>query len=740
MGEVFLALDTVLRRRVAIKILSVLHALDPSADKRLLQEARAAAALDHPNICAVYAVGQDAGRTFIAMQWVEGEPLSAHIKRGPLGLADALKITIQVAEALREAHAHGVVHRDLKPGNVMLDARGDAKLLDFGLATLRDDPLVASEAETRSRLTNPGAISGTLAYMSPEQARGLTLDGRTDLFSLGILLYELLTGRRPFDGDTAADRLSALLTAPAAPLSRYMKEAPAELQRIVSKALTKDRDQRYPSATDLLGDLRAFETSSAAGAVIVERTAVTRVAPAPGPVALAVLPFDDMSPGQDQAFFCEGMAEEVINAVAHIEGLRVASRSSAFEARRKTKDLREVGATLRVDVVLEGSVRQSGSRLRVTARLVNVADGLERWSERYEREMRDVFEIQDEIACAIASALKIHVAGETEHPLMRRATESLEAYQLYLKGVYHWNRRLPESLRAALELFEQALAADPGYAPAYAAIAACHIAPGYYGAAPPQAVMPLGKAAAERALALDPSVSDAHAILGMVTAVFDYEWLRAEDHFQRAIALNPSSSTALMWYALFHLTPLGRLDEALVIARRGEQNDPLNPAPSAVVGAVLYNRREYAAALAQLERPLALQPRYPIAHVYAGKAAAAIGRFDRAAASLETARSLLGGGSLVLGTLVACHAAQGDRRRAEATMDELQALATKTYVPAYSFAEAFIALGEHEKAFEWLGRAREERSALPLFLLSDRVYDPLREDPRFGALVSRFNL
>jgi eukaryotic-like serine/threonine-protein kinase len=738
MGEVFLAQDTVLRRRVAIKILPLLHARNPSADKRLLQEARAAAALDHPNICAVYAVGRDAGRTFIAMQWVEGEPLSAHIKRGPLGLPDALRLTIQVAEALREAHAHGVVHRDLKPGNVMIDARGDAKLLDFGLATLREDPVAASEGETRSRLTAPGAIAGTLSYMSPEQARGAPLDGRTDLFSLGILLYELLTGRRPFEGDTAADRVSALLTAPPSPLSRYMKESPAELQRIVNKALAKARNERYQTAMDLLADLRAFDASSSSGVVTAESTAVTQAAA--GPVALAVLPFDDMSPGQDQAFFCEGMAEEVINAVAHIEGLRVASRSSAFEARRKTRDLREVGATLRVDVVLEGSVRQSGSRLRVTARLVNVADGLERWSERYEREIRDVFEIQDEIACAIASALKVHVAGETEHPLMRRATESLEAYQLYLKGVYHWNRRLPESLRAALELFEQALAADPGYAPAYAATAACHIAPGYYGAAPPQAVMPLGKAAAERALALDPSLSDAHAILGMVTAVFEYEWLGAEDHFQRAIALNPSSSTALMWYALFHLTPLGRLDEALVIARRGEQNDPLNPAPSAVVGAVLYNRREYAAALAQLERPLALQPRYPIAHVYAGKAAAAIGRYDRAAASLETARSLLGGGSLVLGTLVACHAAQGDRRRAEATMDELQALATKSYVPAYSFAEAFIALNDYEKAFESLGKAREERSALPLFLLTDGVYDPLREDARFGALVSRFNL
>jgi serine/threonine protein kinase/tetratricopeptide (TPR) repeat protein len=732
MGDVYLALDQRLDRKVALKLLKGGAGPDAQAAKRLRREATAAAALDHPNICAVYDVARHGEQTYIAMQYIEGESLQARIARGRLPTREALALAIQLADALAEAHQHGIVHRDVKPGNVMITARGEAKLLDFGLARRQVSDLDAlTRAETRSQLTVPGAFVGTLSYMSPEQARGGAVDGRTDVFSLGIVLYEMVTGVQPFDAGSAAEILSAILVSPPPPLVRHVDSAPAGLQRVLDRALAKEKSERYQSARELQADLRALETALATGTAPPE----PRRGRAP---AIAVLPFVDMGTDRDQGFFCEGIADEVINALSRVEGLRVAGRSSSFELAQRTRDPRRVGEALGVSAVLDGSVRRSGDRFRISAHLVNVADGFDLWSERYDRQLADIFEIQDEIARAIAGALEIRLRTG-QHRLVRSGTQNMVAYQLYLKGVYHLNRRLPEEVQKAKAFFEQALEADSSYALPYAGLAACYVVPGYYGVAPPGVVMPLGKAAALKALELDDTVADAHASLALVNAVYDFEWSEAERRFQRALELNPASSTAQMWYALFHLAPTRRLDDALRIARRAEELDPLNPSTSAIVAATLYYRREFDAALAELERTLALQPRFPIAHYYRARALAAREEFADATAAIEEFHSLMGGGSAT-GFLSYCLAAQGRRADAERALEQLRQRGERRYTPAHSFAEAYLGLGDHERAFEALERARDERSAAAIWLASDRIYDPLRSEPRFAALLRGFNL
>src|SRR5262245_32582620 len=410
MGEVFLAEDTVLGRKVALKLLPPRAAESEQARRRLLQEAQAAAALDHPNICSIYEMKTVEEGVFIAMQYVEGEDLSTRLRRGAMPVVEALRLSIQVADALAEAHARGIVHRDVKPHNIMITLRGQAKLLDFGLATLRRterDPTPTrhdSEAATASRITHPGSVVGTPAYMSPEQLRAQELDARTDIFSLAVVLFEMLSGSRPFVGTSQADTMAAILTAPIPPLARTSPGLPAELDRILGKALAKDREERYQTAADFLVDLRTLLRTVDSG--VTSATIIT--APAPLPVtAIAVLPFLDLSAEKDQQYLCDGMAEEVTNALAHIPGLRVACRTSAFHFRGH-KDIREIGARLRVGAVLEAGVRRSGNRLRVTPRLNSVHDGFTLWSDRFDGEIRDVFDIQDEIARAIVDALKLH--------------------------------------------------------------------------------------------------------------------------------------------------------------------------------------------------------------------------------------------------------------------------------------------------------------------------------------------
>ena len=731
MGEVYLAEDVTLGRKVALKFLSPKFAADEQAQRRLLAEAQAAAGLDHPNICAIYEVGRHRERSFIVMQYVEGEPLSHRLDRR-LELVDALSIAAQMADALAEAHGRGIIHRDLKPQNVMITARGQAKLLDFGLAKVPEG-MEPEELETQEWPARRGTIVGTPPYMSPEQVRGLALDARSDLFSLGVMLYEMVTGTRPFTGPTVGDTMAAILSGRPAPLSHHGVAVPSELQRIVSKALAKEPEYRYQTARDFLIDLGALQQDMATGSTHL-------TPPSPQGPTVAVLPFADMSPEREQEYFCEGMAEEVINALAKVKGLRVACRRSAFRFKGEGHDIREVGAKLNVTGVVEGSVRRAGDRLRITAQLINVADGFHVWSESYDREMKDVFAIQDEISRAIAQALEVKLADHQQQHLVKRYTEDLEAYHLYLKGQHHWNKRVPAAIRTALQYFQQALALDPAYALAYAGIADCYIVPGYYGSAPPGEVMPLGKQAALKALGLDEGLAAAYAPLAMVTALYEFDWQGAERHFQRALALDPAFAIAYMWYALFDLVPQGRLAEAHRAANKALQIDPLNSSANTVLGATLYYERRHPSAVEELEKAIELDPNFPVAYYYRGRAFLAQGRYAEAAASLERAQEIMGRSPTVLGTLANCLAAGGRRAEALALREELEGLAANAYAPAYSLAQAHLGLGEPDRAWDCLEKAFEERSALLAFVNVDPLIDGLRSTPRFGALLRKMNL
>jgi serine/threonine-protein kinase len=742
MGEVFVAEDTVLGRKVALKLLPPRTAESEQALRRLQQEARAAAALDHPNICSIYEMKTVDDCTFIAMQYVEGEDLATRLRRGSLKVSEALTLAVQLADALAEAHARGIVHRDVKPHNIMVTTRGQAKLLDFGLAQLRKSETSItqhdSEADTQSRITHPGAVVGTPAYMSPEQLRGAELDARTDIFSLAVVLYEMLAGSRPFTGTSAADTMAAILTAPLPSLIRFAPGVPPELERILAKALAKDREERYQTAADFLVDLRAVQRTIDSGVTSPPILAPPVAVPV---TAIAVLPFLDLSPDKDQQYLCDGMAEEVTNALTRIPGLRVACRTSAFHFRGHEHDIQDIGARLRVGAVLEAGVRRAGNRLRVTPRLNSVHDGFTLWSDRFDGEIRDVFDIQDEIARAIVDALKLHLSGERVAVTQAgRRTENMEAYQLYLKGLYHWNRRLPQDVRIGLDYFQKALAEDPGYAPAYAGMAACYIAPAYYGSAAPGTVIPLGRAAAEKALHIDEGQAEAHASLGMIAAIHDFEWLASDRYFRRAMALNPTSPTAFMWHALFNLTPRGQFEEARRSGEHAVELDPLSPSANATLGAVYHYSREQQRAREQLARTLELQSDFPIAHYYLGKTLTALGDYERAGQALETARTLLFSSPAVMAPLARCRALAGQVDEARKLQRELFEAAGTRYVPAQALAEVHLGLGENEAALECLERGCDERSTLLLWLQGDALYDPVRSHPRFAALVKRMAL
>jgi non-specific serine/threonine protein kinase len=460
MGEVYLAKDTQLERKVAIKLLPAESVADAQARRRLVREAQAAAKLDHPNICSIYEVGEEGVRSFIVMQYVEGETLAERIARKSMPIEEMLDIAVQVSDGLGEAHSRGIIHRDIKPQNIMLTPRHQAKVMDFGLAeVVRDRSLVESEAVTESLLFEPGVIVGTVPYMSPEQLRAEAIDSRSDIFSFGCVLYEMVSSHQPFAGESVANTISAILTQEPPPLVRYSSAAPAELQRIITKALRKDRQERYQTMRDMFLDLKSlkddFELQSrlarAAASdwgnkVLDSAGSSVAAGSKPQPRSIAVLPFTNTSADAENEYFCDGLAEELLHALTKVEGLKVAARTSAFSVKGKNIDIREIGQKLNVTALLEGSVRKAGNRLRITAQLINVADGYHLWSERFDRDLADVFAIQDEITLAIVDALKVRLLDQTKTLLLKRHTENAEVYQLYLKGRYYWNRITGELL------------------------------------------------------------------------------------------------------------------------------------------------------------------------------------------------------------------------------------------------------------------------------------------------------
>ena len=733
MGVVYKAEDTTLGRSVALKFLPADVLTSASAQERFLREARAAAALNHPNICIVYETGLHEGRQFIAMELLEGQTLRQRLgASGPVHIRadEVLDLAIQIVDALNAAHKKGIIHRDLKPANIFITQRGQAKILDFGLAKFAGARQETTETtlSAEESLTSPGSAVGTIAYMSPEQARGEEIGARSDLFSLGAVLYEMATGRQAFIGNTSVAVYDSILhNVPTSP-KRLNPEIPDRLEQIINRALEKERRLRYQSASDLLADLQRLKRDRDSGRVTAAETA--RIP------SLAVLPFANMSGDKEQEYFSDGLAEEIINALTKLPGLRVAARTSSFFFRGKEGDIREIGAKLNVENVLEGSVRKAGNRIRITAQLISISDGYHLWSERYDREMTDIFAIQDDISQAIADKLRVQLSGE--QPRVKRYTENTEAYNLYLKGRHHFQKWTPESLMKAKEYYGQALALDPEYALGWYGLAMVHFHMGSFGYVVPKPAYMQARQAALKALEIDESLAEAHTILGVLQASA-YDWKVAEREFLRALELDPKSEDAWAMYDYYYLVSIGRLDEAVAASQRAVERDPLSPFLQWRLGLRYYFKRQWDRAIEQFHNALELDPNYFGAHLYLAAAYRFMGNFDEAIRALESAERLAGR-TPILGVLAVICEASGRISETQSILEELQTQSEKGHVPPIAFARCYHALGEMEKAFEWYEKAADDQNIPMYHLCVDPCFDSLRSHPRYQALLRKMNL
>lgn len=715
MGAVYKAEDTKLKRIVALKFLPPELTPDEDAKERFIHEAQAASALDHPNICNIHEINQtDEGQMFIAMACYEGETLKVRIAKGEIRIEGALQIAIQVAQGLQQAHEKGIVHRDIKPANIVVTKDGVAKILDFGLAKLAG----------QAKLTKTGSTLGTAAYMSPEQAKGEEVDQRTDIWSLGVVFYELLSGRLPFRGEHEAALLYSIVHESPVPITTYRADVPAPLTLIISKALEKERTERYQSARELVDDLN--------------KAAATPVAVPKQEKSIVVLPFVDMSPQKDQEYFCDGIAEELMNALAKLQHLRVASQTSARSFKGKGLDVRAIGQTLNVGTVLEGSIRKAEQKLRIAVQLVNVEDGYQLWSERYDRQLDDVFAVQDEISRAILEALKIKLGLGEDERRVKRYTENLEAYQLFLKGRFYLNERSAASLKKSLEYFDEALQKDAGYALAYAGMADSYLLLGWYGDLRPNESYSRARSAVKRALELDPSLAEAHTSLAAIKEAFDWDFAGAEQEFQKAIELNPNYATARHWYGLY-LARMGRYEEAHRQLQRALELDPFSPTININVGVAYYLEREYAQAVPRFRKALEIDPGFLPAHASLGRVLVEQGLHEEAVLELMSA-NVTGNDPWILANLVHAFSRAGNRKAALLIYNELKEMSPRRHVPTACLAIAYSSLGETDKAFEMLEQAYQERAGLWFLLRGDPVFDNLRSDPRFTSMLRRIGL
>jgi serine/threonine protein kinase/Tfp pilus assembly protein PilF len=812
MGEVYLALDTELDRTVAIKILPEHLASDQQRLQRFIQEAKAASALNHPHILTIYEIGTTETSRFIATEFIEGETLRRRINAG-MKLVEMLDISIQAAGALAAAHAAGIIHRDIKPENVMVRPDGYIKLLDFGLAKLTEPQgsTTDTEAPTRAMVnTGAGTVMGTANYMSPEQAKGTSVDARTDLWSLGALLYEMVTGHLPFAGETPTETISLILQREPAPLTRYSHEVPSELERIVTKALTKDREERYQTAKDLLIDLRNLKKKLEVDAEI-DRTAppelrsATSTSGGQAPPAtesgstpstaqasathaassaeyivsgikqhklaaviavivlvlgavglafylharnteaaiesIAVLPFQNRSTESDTEYLSDGLAESLIYRLSQLPKLKVSPTSSVSHYKGKEIDPVKVGQELGVNAVLSGRIVQRGDNLTISAELVDVRYNKLLWGEQYDRKMSDLLQTQREIAHEIVEKLKLKVSGE-EKGLAKHYTESNEAYQLYLRGRFYWNKRSEEGMQKSLEYFQQAIERDPNFALAYSGLADTYDLLGASdasGGMPPNEAMPKAKAAALKALEIDDTLAEAHVSLAHVKYYYDCDWAAAEREYKRAIELNPNYPTAHQWYAVY-LMSAGRFDEALAQNRRAQELDPLSLPINMTLGWVLLNARQYDQSVEQLRKTLEMDPNFILTHHRLGLVYEQKGKYDEAIAEFRQVLNLSAGKPLGIAALAHAYALSGKRAEAQRTLAELQEISKRRYVSPASIALIYAALGDKDQAFAWLEKADKERDANLARLTVDPRFDSLRSDPRFVDLERRIGI
>jgi serine/threonine-protein kinase len=739
MGEVYRARDTRLGREVAVKVLPESLAADAGALARFEREARAVAALSHPNILALHDYGQEAGLFYAVTELLEGETLRDRMSASAIPVPRAVDFAHQIAQGLTAAHEKGIVHRDLKPDNVFVSRDGHVKILDFGLAKSVGFPEASREGSGLETLgTEAGVILGTVGYMSPEQARGEPAGPQGDVFSLGLILYEMIAGRNPFRRETAVETLVALLREEAPPLSDSGRTVSPELEQIVAHCLEKHPSARFQSARDLAFALRVFDRAghhsvSAAGLEGIASSAVQGHGEG-AEASVAVLPFRNMSADPEAEYFSDGVTEEIIGVLSRIPALRVAARTSCFAFKGKDTDVRRIGRELGVRTVLEGSVRQAGRRLRITAQLIDVATGYHLWSQRYDREMEDVFAVQDEIARAIADTFQPQSAGAAATPLPERPTQSVEAYDLYLRGRHFWKLR---RLRQAIEQFEAAVAKDPGYAAAYTAIADSYSIWGFYGGISTWEAYARARAAAERAQELAPDSADVHLSLGVIEHYYGWDTTRQERELRLAIERNPKLTDAYFWLALL-LTSSGRFEEALEAGRRAVALEPHSANAQTVLGWSWAAARRFAEAVPVFEKAVRLDPdaAFPLwslgsAQTQAGLVSEAIATLERAVAVTQREHSF------EMALLGEALAAAGRMDEARALLAELSERAHREYVPPFDLALLHAALGENTKALTALEKAYEDRNGLLWFRIHFPTFDALRGEPRWRAIAEK---
>jgi serine/threonine protein kinase/Tfp pilus assembly protein PilF len=729
MGEVYRAQDPRLGRHVAIKVLPERVARDPDAHSRFEREAKAVAALSHPNILSIYDVGSEGDLSYAVMELLEGETLRTSLQRGVIAWSKALDWAVAIAEGLAAAHAKGIIHRDLKPENIFVTTDGRIKILDFGLVRYDQHHLSpdVSSAATQNK-TEPGTVLGTVSYMSPEQVRGEAVESASDVFSFGCVLCEMVTGKRAFSRETSAETMVAILKEEP---PEFGSGLPLELQGIIRHCLEKKPTQRFRSASDL-----AFALKTLLGSQAIRSHPETPV-DAGHQTSIAVLPFADMSPEKDQEYFCDGMAEELINALTKVPGLRVASRTSAFQFRGKAENIQRIGEQLKAETVLEGSVRKAGTRLRITAQLIKVADGYHLWSEKYDRDTQDVFAVQDEIAQAIVDKLKVGLLGE-QAPLIRRYTSNQEAYSLYLKGRYFWNKRYEVGVQKGIQLFQQAIEKDPSYALAYAGLADCYSLLGHYGFVAPRDAFPKARSAAEKALEIDPTLSESRTSIAMIQ-LMEMNFPAGESSLLKAISLNPKTGVAYALYGML-LSVIGRNEEAIEMGRLAQELDPLNPNINGWTGGGFYFQRCYDQALEQYEKALEVDPHSMLALTGLGLVYAQKLMFADAIEALLKAVEVSKREAYALGLLGMIYGRSGNIPEAEAILDELAERSKHTYVMPLASALVYIGLGEKDHAFEWLEKAGQDQNSLLWMIPAASYYDSLRSDPRFAALLQKMGL
>jgi len=715
MGEVYSARDPRLGRDIAIKVLPDSAASDPDHLGRFEREARALAALNHPHILTIHDVGAVGGLHFLVMEHVPGVTLAARLAAGPLEPGRALRIAAQVADALAAAHAASIIHRDLKPSNIMLADDDRVTVLDFGLARLA---AAAADDRTVDALTRRGDVVGTTPYMSPEQASGKPVDPRSDLFSLGVVLYEMLTGRRPFAADSAAGTLAAILRDPPAPIGGL----PPGVAQVIERCLRKDVAARYQSASELREALLGAESRENSGS----------------DASVAVLPFARMTASPDDDYLCEGLAEEIIDVLTEIPGLKVIARTSAFAVGRMGLDVRDAGARLGVAYLLEGSVRRDGARVRVTAQLVRTADGSHVWSARYDRELTDVLVLEDEIAAAIAARLRGQLAEEVRRRPQRPVDP--EGHAAYLEGRYFFARGTPDALARAGACFGRALALAPESAITYDALAELHWYLGFFGNVPPRDAFSQSTWYALRALELDDSLAQTHALLGMLRKELDYNWPEVDRELRRAFELNRASPLVRLRYAISGLLPHARNDEAMRELEALLQADPLSIITRWWMAVLAHLARKPARTIAEGRHMIALEPGHFLGHWALGVGLNDTQPGPEAVAAMQQAHALSGEIPFTLGFLGLVSGAAGLRDDVLRLREQAERMAAAGYVPPSTFMCCAIGLGDWDSAFEWMDRAIDARDPIIMPIKSFPFLDPVRGDARFGALLRKMNL